>query len=164
MVGFHAGLGHFLTFVLIVVLLNNVASSYVVMIGSFAANFQVGNAISAIVIVLQMLFGGFFSNIATIPVWLRWLQWVSVFKYGFEVLAINEFDGLTFDCPPAPEVCQVPDGDVALKNLGFNKDHFAQDMIILFALMMFYRLVAYYFLRRQAQAMANALTPPKKTV
>ena len=32
----------------------------------------------------------------SIPVWIRWLQYVSLFCYSIEALAVNEVDGLYF--------------------------------------------------------------------
>ena len=28
--------------------------------------------------------GGFFVNTNTIPVWLKWIEYISMFKYGFQ--------------------------------------------------------------------------------
>ena len=40
----------------------------------------------------MILFGGFFVNLTTVPVWLRWLQWVSPIRYGMEAMAHLEMD------------------------------------------------------------------------
>ena len=32
----------------------------------------------------------------SIPVWIKWLQYVSLFCYSIEALAVNEVDGLYF--------------------------------------------------------------------
>ena len=66
------------------------------------------------------MFGGLFLNLNTIPVWLRWLQWFSIFKFGVESVDINEFSGLVFDCPPAPQPCLFPTGEAYLAFAGFN--------------------------------------------
>ncbi len=42
--------------------------------------------------------GGFFLNENSIPDWLIWLKYFSMFRYGFVILARNEFEGLTFTC------------------------------------------------------------------
>jgi ATP-binding cassette subfamily G (WHITE) protein 2 len=35
-------------------------------------------------------------NIASLPEWLRWLQYLSVFRYGLNMLSINELTGQTY--------------------------------------------------------------------
>lgn len=31
------------------------------------------------------------KSLDVMPVWLRWLQWISFFRYGYEAFMINEF-------------------------------------------------------------------------
>lgn len=39
----------------------------------------------------MMLFGGLFANNESIPIWLRWFQYISPIKYCAEALLWNEF-------------------------------------------------------------------------
>ena len=43
------------------------------------------------------LFGGVLLTLDTIPVWIRWLQYVSLFRYSIEAIVVNEIDGLYFN-------------------------------------------------------------------
>ncbi|CAF4368013.1 unnamed protein product, partial [Adineta steineri] len=45
--------------------------------------------------VTMMLFSGFLVDIQSIVSFLRWIQWISVFRYASNMLAINEFRNLT---------------------------------------------------------------------
>jgi ABC-type multidrug transport system permease subunit len=38
-----------------------------------------------------MLFSGYMININSIPVWLRWMQYISPLRYALEVGLTNEF-------------------------------------------------------------------------
>ncbi len=38
------------------------------------------------------MFGGFFVNLQSFPVWIDWMKYVSPFSYFFEAMARNEFD------------------------------------------------------------------------
>ena len=40
-----------------------------------------------------LLFTNFIVSLDQIPVWLRWLQWLDIFKYVIEGFSITEFDG-----------------------------------------------------------------------
>lgn len=78
-------------------------------------------AIAPTVFIPLMLFAGFLLNEDNIPVWLIWVKYLSLFKWGFQILAINEFEGLTFECN-ADEItdngdCPIPDGEKVLRNL-----------------------------------------------
>lgn len=45
-----------------------------------------------------MLFAGFFVNQDNIPWWLREFQYMSIFKYGYQALFLNEYDDLDLAC------------------------------------------------------------------
>lgn len=45
-----------------------------------------------------MLFAGFFVNPKTVPASLRWLEYLSWFKYSYELLLINQWVGVKISC------------------------------------------------------------------
>jgi ATP-binding cassette subfamily G (WHITE) protein 2 len=45
--------------------------------------------------VMMMLFSGFLIDLSSIVGFVRWIKWLSVFRYASNVLAINEFRNLT---------------------------------------------------------------------
>lgn len=45
---------------------------------------------------LLQLFGGFFIALRSLPEWLRWIKYLSLFRYGLEALSINELRGQQF--------------------------------------------------------------------
>ena len=61
-------------------------------------------AMVPILFIPLMLFGGFFLNTNNIPVWIFWLKYFSLFKYGFEIAVLNEFKGLHFTCTASEQV------------------------------------------------------------
>lgn len=50
------------------------------------------------------IFSGLLVNEDSVPSWVAWVKYFSLFKYGFQILAINEFDGLEFTCEPSERV------------------------------------------------------------
>jgi ABC-type multidrug transport system permease subunit len=50
------------------------------------------------------IFSGFLVNESSVPSWVGWIKYFSLFKYGFQIVAINEFDGLEFTCKPSESV------------------------------------------------------------
>jgi hypothetical protein len=71
-----------------------------------------------------MMYAGFFVSLNSLPGWIAWVQYISPFKYGFEMLVVNEFDGLPINCTYPPGVpgdrfpCPIDSGDQVLRFLG----------------------------------------------
>ena len=66
------------------------------------------------------LFAGFFKSLEDIPAWFSWIQYVSPFKYGYEMLVVNEFAGLPIVCNVGPS-CSIDNGDQLLAYLGLEQ-------------------------------------------
>lgn len=62
-------------------------------IGAAAPTPQTALAFGPLITVLFMLFGGFYVNIDSIPVWIRWFRYLSPIQWGFVGLASNQFSG-----------------------------------------------------------------------
>jgi len=95
-IGFVASAGNFLTFVGIIVAINVTAVSWGMLISSAASSVQQASAIGPLVIIVFLLFGGFYANTDNIPDWLSWISEVSFFKWGFKAMALNEYSDLVF--------------------------------------------------------------------
>ncbi|KDD77010.1 ABC-2 type transporter, partial [Helicosporidium sp. ATCC 50920] len=61
-----------------------------------AASASAGRAslVMNVVLLLSLLVGGFFVNVASIPGWIRWLHYLSLFYYAYSALMINELSDL----------------------------------------------------------------------
>ncbi len=46
-------------------------------------------------------------DLASIFSWLRWIQWISAFRYASNMLTINEFQGLMLCLPNQTNICPV---------------------------------------------------------
>ncbi|CAF0761647.1 unnamed protein product [Rotaria sp. Silwood1] len=65
--------------------------------------------------VTMMLFSGLLINISSILSFLRWIQWISVFRYASNVLAINEFRNLTLCLPYDIDQCSMKGEEILLR-------------------------------------------------
>ena len=61
------------------------------------------------------------SALRSVPSWLSWVQWISWFRYGNELLLINQWRGMEIDCVPDYEGCIVTNGDEILETVGFSE-------------------------------------------
>lgn len=57
---------------------------------------KLASALAPIPLVISILFGGFFIQPKAIPVWLRWIRYVTYMRWSFVALVRNEYDGRTF--------------------------------------------------------------------
>ena len=107
---------------------------------------EVAPQVAPAVVVLFLMFSGYFLNEASIPVWLTWLSNISFIGWTFQALCINEFQGRAFDCDdgPAPGFCF--DGDTWLANLNFDEGTLGDRLLYLVYILAAFHAVAYLVL------------------
>eukprot|EP00005_Dracoamoeba_jomungandri_P002507 CAMPEP_0174254988 /NCGR_PEP_ID=MMETSP0439-20130205/4318_1 /TAXON_ID=0 /ORGANISM="Stereomyxa ramosa, Strain Chinc5" /LENGTH=591 /DNA_ID=CAMNT_0015336919 /DNA_START=239 /DNA_END=2011 /DNA_ORIENTATION=- len=124
MVGYQEEFEKYLIFVLVLVTVTSVAVATALCIGSVAPSPELATILTPLTLIPLFLLGGFFINDDSIPVWLQWAKYLSFFKYGFEILVLNEFEGLTFTCKPSEETdngqCPIENGDDVIRLLGMD--------------------------------------------
>ncbi|OXA56819.1 protein white isoform X2 [Folsomia candida] len=143
MVGFNPDFDRFLIACLVVVLVANVACSFGYMISCISGSVTMALSLAPPLIIPFMLFGGFFLNKGSIPVYFVWLRYLSWFNYGNEALAINQWRGVDdIKCDVSNLTCPR-NGDVILETLNFEKDNLTIDIVSLVALLIGYRVIAF---------------------
>ncbi|KAG0197462.1 hypothetical protein BGX28_009059 [Mortierella sp. GBA30] len=131
MIGLSPVVETFFKFLLILVLFNVATAMFCLVIAAGVRTTGVASLASSIVMLFMMLFGGFLINSSNIPAALTWIQYLSMFKYGFEALAVNEvatsklidnIQGVDFNVP----------GSLILQKLfGFDLGGYWKNMIVL---------------------------------
>eukprot|EP00878_Enallax_costatus_P007470 GHUV01007823.1.p1 GENE.GHUV01007823.1~~GHUV01007823.1.p1 ORF type:complete len:559 (+),score=173.47 GHUV01007823.1:992-2668(+) len=88
-----------------------------------------------LVLLLGVLFGGFLANKGSIPVWLRWISYLSIFRYSWEALVINELSGIDlFLSAPGVSLSLPVKGEVFLEIIGVHTDLFLVNIAVLVAI------------------------------
>eukprot|EP00742_Colponemidia_sp_Colp-10_P007918 GILJ01008543.1.p1 GENE.GILJ01008543.1~~GILJ01008543.1.p1 ORF type:complete len:684 (-),score=90.50 GILJ01008543.1:485-2536(-) len=103
-----------------------------------------------IVLLVLILFSGFFVPLEVIPGVLRWLQWVSFLRYSFELALGYVFEGQTYTCAPQEFVgteCPIETGEEFLAASGIDNVNYALDYSILVAIMVGFRVATYFAVR-----------------
>ncbi|KAK4218881.1 hypothetical protein QBC37DRAFT_305318 [Rhypophila decipiens] len=95
MTGLVAEPSKFFVFILVLVLFNLAAAAICLFIGIVCKDHGVANLIGSLVMLFSLLFAGLLLNHNAIPAGALWLQWLSIFHYGFEALIVNEVTQLT---------------------------------------------------------------------
>jgi len=150
MVGLNSDPARFIAAVLVVLLVVQVVLSLGYLLSCLTSNVDVALAIAPIVIIPSMLFGGFFLNASSVPVWLVWLKYLSWLFYGFEALMINQWDGVEGIQCDRKGGC-LEDGESVLSDRGFVESRFWVDIIILLVMIVVLRTLAFLALLRKTK-------------
>ena len=98
MTGFQRVVAKYWIYILTTSVTTIAASGFPLLYGAMVNSFAVASLLTAVTFVTMMIFGGLLVNITTLPTWIQWIQYLSVFRLAIITLSINEFEGLIF-CP-----------------------------------------------------------------
>eukprot|EP00301_Raphidiophrys_heterophryoidea_P000122 c10063_g1_i1.p1 GENE.c10063_g1_i1~~c10063_g1_i1.p1 ORF type:complete len:733 (+),score=201.68 c10063_g1_i1:101-2200(+) len=134
-VGLNTGADRFFLFLVLLVEVTFCSIGLGVIVSVMSPNEDAANALGPMITIIQILFGGFYINLDSLPVGARWVQYLSLTRYSFEGLAVNEFTGLTFSCNDVSDnaVC-IRTGEEVLQRYSFHTE--VKDTI--------YRLAIYF--------------------
>ena len=82
---------YFFVFILIMILTYNAAQGYALVISAGFSDKQLAVTLTPVLIIPFMLFAGFFVASSHIPYFLRIFEYISIFKYGYNALLLNQF-------------------------------------------------------------------------
>mmetsp|Transcript_17559 Transcript_17559/g.20353 ORF Transcript_17559/g.20353 Transcript_17559/m.20353 type:complete len:123 (-) Transcript_17559:80-448(-) len=116
-----------------------VATSIGIFIGAAVTNQSAATNIQSLALAPFILFSGISTNLGSIFVWLRWLQYLSPMRYAMEILIRNEFGGknLGFENPV----------DALYYNFGTGNC-----VVVLLVMALLYRVLSIILLKLSARA------------
>ena len=100
MVGFQLEVDKIAFFLFAICVLSIIGDALCKAISALVPTFSIANAIASIALTFFMLFSGFFLPASSLPLIWEWAPYISLFKYSFDALMINEFTGLDLTCAP----------------------------------------------------------------
>eukprot|EP00808_Paulinella_micropora_P019942 g58890.t1 len=118
MVGFQQSLDKFLQYLLLVVVTAMVSQSIGLCVAAAVTRLEVATAVTPVIIILFMLFAGFYVNVGTLSVVFEWVKWISYIQWSYRGFCQNEFNGLKFTCTENDNGC-YDTGEQILKYLDF---------------------------------------------
>ncbi|XP_045447597.1 ATP-binding cassette sub-family G member 4 isoform X3 [Melitaea cinxia] len=123
-----------------------VAQSVGLVVGA-AMNVQNGVFLAPVMSVPFLLFSGFFVSFNAIPVYLRWITYVSYIRYGFEgtALATYAFNRTKLQCHQV--YCHFKNPETTLEELDMINADFTLDIAALILIFIILRVSAFLFLR-----------------
>ncbi|KAM9914385.1 hypothetical protein OXX69_000683 [Metschnikowia pulcherrima] len=135
----------FLKALAILVLFNLAIAIEVLIVGILIKDPGTSTIISVLILLFSLLFAGLFINSEDLKAQTKWLQWISLFHYAYEALAINEVKDLILREKKYGLSIEVP-GAVILSTFGFNVSAFWNDISYLVGWGCTFVVLGYVFL------------------
>ncbi|KAK4416673.1 ABC transporter G family member 5 [Sesamum alatum] len=147
LVGLNRSFIAFTHFLLLIWLILYTANSVVVCFSALVPNFIVGNSVISAVMGSFFLFSGYFISKHGIPKYWIFVHYVSLFKYPFEGLLINEFSNSNKCLDFMFGKCVVSGEDV-LREEGYGDEQSRwRNYVIMVCFILVYRFISYLILR-----------------
>ncbi|XP_060593435.1 protein white-like [Ruditapes philippinarum] len=149
MIGLFSSLKAFLIFSAVLLLVANVAVSYGYIVSTMSNSVSMALALAPPMMMPLFMFGGFFVNTSTNPVYFIWLEYVSWFRYANELLVVNQWENIdTIPCEggSGSSRCLYRNGQQVIDYLNFDDGKFWLNIGLLIGLLFVYRLIAYIIL------------------
>lgn len=127
-------------------LISFVAQSVGLVVGA-AMNVQNGVFLAPVMSVPFLLFSGFFVSFDAIPVYLRWITYLSYIRYGFEGTALATYSFAREKLKCFQVYCHFKNPETTLEELDMLDADFTLDILALLLIFVVLRIAAYLFLR-----------------
>lgn len=127
-------------------LISFVAQSVGLVVGA-AMNVQNGVFLAPVMSVPFLLFSGFFVSFDAIPVYLRWITYLSYIRYGFEGTALATYGYGREKLRCFQTYCHFKSPIITLEELNMVNANFTLDIVALIVIFVVLRISAYLFLR-----------------
>lgn len=88
-------------------------------ISAVATDVDHASAVGIPIMILSILFGGFYISIDSLPIVANWIPYITIFRWAYQALSINEFKGLNFSCDSADTSECILTGEEVLATLDF---------------------------------------------
>ncbi|KAI6780236.1 putative ABC transporter ATP-binding protein/permease-like protein [Emericellopsis cladophorae] len=146
MAGFEREVSKYFTFFAITLLNHYIAVTCAMTCVTAVRHFAGASLIANLVFTLQSMACGMFIQVETIPVYVRWLKWITYSFYTFGAYAANEFQDNFYACPdgggPNDPACRLYRGDFIMNSLGFPPNWVWRPIIIMVAFVAFFVLLS----------------------
>jgi len=146
MIGLQHDASKFFMFQLILLMTCLCSQSLSLLVAAAVKKIEVGVVIVPILLIIFMLFAGFYINPDTISAVFVWLKWISYIQYSYRAIMKNQFEGLVFNpCTPGQQCFRT--GEQVIDFFGLQDLDIATCLIVLAGMSIFLRFVAFLLLQ-----------------
>ncbi|XP_010916334.1 ABC transporter G family member 7 [Elaeis guineensis] len=152
----HPTLSRFAKFCGIVTMESFAASAMGLTVGAMVPTTEAAMAVGPSLMTVFIVFGGYYVNAENTPVIFRWIPRVSLIRWAFQGLCINEFSGLQFDHQHSFD---IQTGEQALDRLSFGNSRIRHTIIAQGRILMFWYWTTYLLLKKNKPKYQQLLSP-----
>ncbi|XP_062170767.1 ABC transporter G family member 7 isoform X2 [Alnus glutinosa] len=157
----HPTLSRFGKFCGIVTVESFTASAMGLTVGAMVPTTEAAMAVGPSLMTVFLVFGGYYVNADNTPIIFRWIPRVSLIRWAFQGLCINEFSGLQFDHQNSFD---IQTGEQALERLSFGGSHIRETIIAQSRILLFWYCTTYLLLEKNKPNYQLLEPPPPKQI
>uniref|UniRef100_A0A914QSN9 ABC-2 type transporter transmembrane domain-containing protein n=1 Tax=Panagrolaimus davidi TaxID=227884 RepID=A0A914QSN9_9BILA len=143
MVRFAPGVQYFFMQLGIGILIEQSATAFGVMLSTICPSYGIALSVAGPLLIVLTLTGGLYANVDKITEYVRWIQWCSWFRYGFEALTINHWHGMEADEETGVIKGLEKSAEGILEEYSFHKDNFGFDIGALIGFILLFYFIGY---------------------
>ncbi|CAI9096727.1 OLC1v1032940C3 [Oldenlandia corymbosa var. corymbosa] len=141
----HPALSRFGKFCGIITVESFSASAMGLTVGAMVPTTEAAMAVGPSLMTVFLVFGGYYVNAENTPIVFRWIPRVSLIRWAFQGLCINEFKGLQFD---HQQPFDIQSGDQALERFSFGGSSIKETVVAQSRILLFWYYTTYLLLER----------------
>ncbi|PKA49257.1 ABC transporter G family member 7 [Apostasia shenzhenica] len=153
----HPSLSRFTKFCGIITMEAFAASAMGLTVGAMVSTTEAAMAVGPSLMTVFIVFGGYYVNAENTPVVFRWIPRISLIRWAFQGLCINEFTGLKFECQNSFD---IQTGEQALERFSFGGSRIGDTITAQGRILMFWYWTTYLLLKKN-QPKYQELKPPQ---
>lgn len=153
----HPTLSRFGKFCGIVTVESFAASAMGLTVGAMVPTTEAAMAVGPSLMTVFIVFGGYYVNEENTPIIFRWIPRVSLIRWAFQGLCINEFGGLQFDYEHSFD---IQTGEQALERLKFGGSRIRDTVIAQSRILLFWYFSTYLLLEKNKPKYQRLEPPP----
>lgn len=96
------------------------------------------------------LFAGLLLDLSAIPIYLQWLDFFSVIKYGYQLFVIDQYDKTMLSCDNTL-ICRWPTGESVMNYVGTKSEDLGKNIGLLIVISLIFRILAFIFLNERSK-------------
>lgn len=133
------------------------ASAMGLTVGAIAPSTEAALALGPSLMTVFIVFGGYYVNSENTPTIFRWIPEVSLIRWAFQALSVNEFKGLKFQ---GTNTFDLSDGEQVLERLSFGKSTVRGAVTQEARIALFWYWLTYVLLKRNKPRYQALESPP----
>ncbi|KAG6405558.1 hypothetical protein SASPL_133148 [Salvia splendens] len=134
------------------------ASAMGLTVGAMVPTTEAALAVGPSFMTVFIVFGGYYVNAENTPIIFRWIPRVSLIRWAFQGLCINEFSGLQFDHQNSFD---IQTGDQALDRLSFGGSTIRDTVVAQSRILLFWYYTTYLMLEKNKPKYQPLEPPPR---